>query len=298
MDDTALRRTLERHGGIITLDEARAAGLSATMVSDRVWSRRWRRVGPRTYVVAGHRWTDEARARAAVATTRGTLHGLSAAWWHGMLGELGDEVDVTVHRASNPRPQDGVRVRRRDLDHRDLVSVRDVVVTGRALTVLEAAVAVDGGSAFLDRALQRWVSLEALTRAHERSPGRSGAAAAGRLLGAASDRAGSEAARVLLRLLRRPGLPGLRRGYQTLGHELDVAFPASRVAVEVDGGPWHHDAERFASDRVRQEVLVAAGWTVLRYTWHRLQAEPDRVHAEIADAVRRGLVSRPVVERP
>jgi hypothetical protein len=209
MDDTALRRTLERHGGIITLAEARAAGLSAAMVSDRVWSRRWRRVGPRTYVVAGHRWTDETRARA-----------------------------------------------------------------------------------------------------HERNPARSGAAAAGRLLDAASDRAGSEADQagseaawvLLLRLLRRPGLPGLRRGYRTFGHELSVAFPASRVAVEVevevDGGPWHHDAERFTSDRVRQEVLVAAGWTVLRYTWHQLQDEPDRVHAEIADAVRRGLVSRPVVERP
>lgn len=297
MDDAALHRTLERHGGLITLDEARAAGFSATMVSDRVWNRRWRRVGPRTYLVAGHRWTDEARARAAAAASRGTLHGLSAAWWHGMLPELGDEVDVTVRRASNPRPLDGVRVRRRDLHHRDRVQLRDVAVTDTALTVLEAAVVLDAGSTFLDRMLQRRVSFDALTRAHERNPGRAGAASAGRLLAAASDRAGSEAERVLLRMLRGAGFTGLRRGYRALGYELDVAFPAALVAVEVDGWAWHHGADRFASDRVRQNALVSAGWTVLRYTWHQLHDEPERVLADISAAVRRGLVARPPVPR-
>ena len=298
MDDTALNRTLRHHGGIITLDEARAAGLTATMVSDRVWARRWQRVGPRTYLVAGHRWTDEARARTAVAATRGTLHGPGAAWWHGLLPDLGDTVDVTVRRASNPRPLDGVRVRRRDLDHRDLVVLRDVAVTDTALTVLETAVGLERGSTFLDRMLQGRVSYDALVRAHERNPGRSGASAAARLLTAASDRAGSEAERVLLRLVRTAGVTGLRRGYRLRGLEVDVAFPSAMLAVEVDGWAWHHGAERLAADRVRQHALASAGWTVLRYTWHQLHDDPERVRAEIAGAVRRGLVARAAVERP
>lgn len=289
MDEQLLHRTMIEHGGIISLDEARAAGLTATMISDRVWARRWLRVAPRTYLVAGHRWSDEARVRAAVTSTGGVLHGASAAWWHGMLDELGPKVHVTVPRASNPRPQAGVRVRRRELSPRDTMVLGGVRVASPALAVLEAAVAVPRGSIFLDRMLQRGVPLDALLCAHERNAGRSGAKAAGRLLSAASDRAGSEAERVLLRLLRRARVRGLRVGYPVHGYELDVAFPAAWVAVEVDGWAWHHDAQRFASDRVRQNVLTGLGWTVLRYTWHQLNDEPGRVLAEITAAVRRGL---------
>lgn len=96
---------------------------------------------------------------------------------------------------------------------------------------------------------------------------------------------------MLLRLLRRSGLVGIRRGYRVRGYELDVAVPSARVAVEVDGWAWHHAADRFTHDRVRQNVLVADGWTVLRYTWHQLHDDPDRVVAEITAAVRRGLVT-------
>lgn len=293
MDEHLLHHTLTEHGGVITLDEACAAGLSATMISDRVWARRWLRVAPRTYLVAGHRCTDEVRARAAVSATGGVLHGVSAAWWHGMLEELGPEVHVTVPRAGNPRPRTGVRVRRRNLSPRDTVVLRDVWVTAPALSVLEAAVVLAQGSVFLDRMLQRGVPLDALLCAHQRNAGRTGASSAGRLLSAASDRAGSEAERVLLHIIRRARIPGAHVGYPVHGYELDVAFPEAWVAVEVDGWDWHHDAQRFASDRVRQNVLTGLGWTVLRYTWHQLNGEPGWVRAEITAAVRRGLPAPP-----
>jgi very-short-patch-repair endonuclease len=45
----------------------------------------------------------------------------------------------------------------------------------------------------------------------------------------------------------------------------------------VDGWAWHHDAEAFRRDRQRQNVLVLAGWTVLRFTWSDLTHRPDRV---------------------
>jgi hypothetical protein len=53
------------------------------------------------------------------------------------------------------------------------------------------------------------------------------------------------------------------------------------LAIEVDGWAWHHDVERFRRDRQRQNALVLAGWTVLRFTWHDLTQRPGEVVAEI-----------------
>jgi very-short-patch-repair endonuclease len=143
------------------------------------------------------------------------------------------------------------------------------------------------GAEFLDRALQRWVSHPALCRAHSRQLGSTGSRVAGDLLAAAGDRAGSAAERLLVRLLRTAGVTGWRLAHPVGSWTLDVAFRAERVAVEVDGWAWHWDAHRFGADRRRQNELVARGWTVLRFTWHDLHGEPDRVMAEIKAALAR-----------
>ncbi|HQZ86180.1 MAG TPA: DUF559 domain-containing protein, partial [Actinomycetota bacterium] len=68
---------------------------------------------------------------------------------------------------------------------------------------------------------------------------------------------------------------------------LDIAFPAAMLAVEVDGRAWHSDARTFVADRRRQNLLVNAGWTVLRYTWADLTDRPGSVLAEIRSALSR-----------
>jgi very-short-patch-repair endonuclease len=75
-----------------------------------------------------------------------------------------------------------------------------------------------------------------------------------------------------------------------LGHPfgpwtVDLAFPAQKVAVEVDGWAWHVDAERFRNDRRKQNALVRAGWDPLRFTWHDLDGRPAAVLAEIRETV-------------
>jgi very-short-patch-repair endonuclease len=86
-------------------------------------------------------------------------------------------------------------------------------------------------------------------------------------------------------LLGDAGLAGWRCGYRVDRYELDFAFPAERIAIEVDGWAWHSDVERFRHDRRRQNVLVLAGWTVLRFTWHDLTVRPDTVTAQIRAAL-------------
>lgn len=84
----------------------------------------------------------------------------------------------------------------------------------------------------------------------------------------------SEAERILHRLLRTAGLIGWRAHARSCGYEIDVVFDAERVAIEIDGWAWHRDAQRHRRDAERQNVLVNAGWHVLRFTWHTLTQDP------------------------
>jgi very-short-patch-repair endonuclease len=68
---------------------------------------------------------------------------------------------------------------------------------------------------------------------------------------------------------------------------LDLAFPDVLLAIEIDGWAWHGDPERFQRDRRRQNVLVTAGWTVLRFTWADLIERPEHVLATIVHALAR-----------
>jgi very-short-patch-repair endonuclease len=74
-------------------------------------------------------------------------------------------------------------------------------------------------------------------------------------------------------------------GHRVHGFLIDLAFPVQRVAIEVDGWAWHVTADRFIDDRRRQNALVNARWTILRFTWHDLVARPDEVVQEIRAAL-------------
>ena len=280
---------LRRQAGVISRQQATDAGLSRYAVRRRVAMGRWEQLHPGVYLAAEHPYTNEVRLRAGVLACgpEAVAHGVAAAWWHGMVSELPDPVDVTVPRLRRPRPGSGVQIRRRDLPDRDVVEIRGVWLTEVPLTVLEAAVALgsDGGGALLDRALQRRVRFAAVYRAHCRNLGRRGSARAAALLAAAADRAGSHAERLLVQILREAGITGWRLGFAVAEYDIDLAFPAQRVAIEVDGWAWHVDVERFRQDRRRQNTLVNAGWTVLRFTWHDVSGDPRRVVAEIRAAL-------------
>jgi hypothetical protein len=68
---------------------------------------------------------------------------------------------------------------------------------------------------------------------------------------------------------------------------VDLALPEARLALEHDGRAVHDRPDAFVSDRRRQNALVAAGWTVLRFT-----AADLRWGAAPAVAQVLGLVSR------
>ncbi|NMH98867.1 type IV toxin-antitoxin system AbiEi family antitoxin domain-containing protein [Pseudonocardia acidicola] len=275
---------LRRQAGVLSLGQALEHGMSGRTVRRRVASGRWRALHTGVYLLGGHRLTDEVRVRAAGlwAGENAAVSGPAAAYWHGMLPKAPAVIEVTVPARAKPRPQPGIRIRRRDLPPPDLIGLRDVWLTDAPLTALETAVALSrSGSIFLDRALQRHVRFPAVYRAFCRNMGRRGSCAAGDLLIAAADRADSAAERLLVTILRNAGITGWTTGHPFGAYRIDLAFPAVRVAVEVDGWAWHVDAERFRTDRRKGNALVRAGWDLLRFTWHDLANEPARVLDEV-----------------
>ncbi len=289
---------LQRQSGMISRAQAVAAGMSRHQVDRLVAARRWLPIHPGVYLVADRQLTEEGRVWAAAlwAGDGATVGGLSAAWWHRLWLQPLSIVEVTAPRSSGKRRARGIRVRRRTLAAVDRAVVNGLQVTDVPLTVLEAAVQLgDRGSQLVDHALQRRVSFDALRQAHSRNLGGRGSAAAAALLAAAADRAASAAERKAIALLRAAGLAGWRQHYRLCGYEVDLAFPDEQVAIEVDGWAWHQDAERFRRDRQRQNAVVLAGWTVLRFTWHDLTQRPDEVIAEIRIALhdrQNGLIHR------
>lgn len=272
---------------MLSLAQAVEHGVSASAVQRRAREGSWERLHPGIYLVGGHRYTDEVRVRAAWlwAGEQSCVTGPAAAFWHGMRPSLPLVIDVTVPAGQKPRPQPGIRIQRRDLHIRDLVSTRDVLVTEKPLTALETAVALLDGSTFLDRALQRHVRFPALYRAFCRNIGSPGSPEASRMIIAAADRADSAAERLLVKLLRDAGITGWVLGYPFGLYRIDLAFPALKVAVEVDGWAWHVDAARFRADRRKGNALVRDRWDLLRFTWHDLDGRPTESIKELTETL-------------
>jgi very-short-patch-repair endonuclease len=228
---------------------------------------------------------DGAAPGAAISTV--AVAGSAAAHWHGMVGRAPAVVDVTVPRRAKPRARPGVRIHRRDLACADVITLRGLRVAGKGLATLETALVLPDGPAFLDRALQKHLRFPELYAAYCRGLGRVGSAEMGRLLAAAADRADSAAERLVVKHLRAAGIGGWLLGYPFGLYLIDLAFPEAKLAVEIDGWAWHVDQDRFVNDRRKQNALVRAGWTVLRFTWHDLTSAPHSVVAQIAAALAR-----------
>ena len=280
---------VRRQGGVVTFAQAVGCGLPPTTVRRRIREDGWARLHPAVYLVGGHRPTGEARVRAAWlwGGEGSAVTGPAAAFWHGMLDRAPAVVDLTVPARAKPRPQSGVRVRRRALLAQDLVHVRYVTVADKPLAALETAIAGPEGSVFLDRTLQRHVRFPALYRSYCRNIGRQSWSDAERLVRAAADRADSAAERLLVALLRAAGIGGWVLGHPFGPYRIDLAFPAARVAIEVDGWAWHVDPQRFRNDRRKGNMITRCGWDLLRFTWHDLDARPAGTIAEIRQTLAR-----------
>lgn len=97
----------------------------------------------------------------------------------------------------------------------------------------------------------------------------------------------SEGERVMRRLCRAARLPQPQTNVPFQDYEIDFLWAEQRLVVEVDGYGAHSSRYAFERDRRKQMALVAAGFTVIRVTWHQLCEEAIMVASTIARALGR-----------
>jgi hypothetical protein len=293
VDSLRLRRIARRQGGLFTRAQARACGFSAAQVRRRLGTGAWIAVRGPVLAEAGLPMTLGLADRAAQLALPGSvLAAFSAARaWNMPVPDRGPHLIVGRRTEATLA---GVRVMRAVLDRYDVGVLNGVPLTMRARTVVDCLRLLDDGAAtdLLDRALQRgWIRLDELVERARGLAGRRGAPRLARLVGAVGAGTRSAAERRMVELLVRGGVDGWeanvpirdQRGLIGVG---DVVFRGARVVIEVDGWAFHVTPQAFQRDRERQNRLVAAGWTVLRFTWRDLTERPGHVLGTVRRVVR------------
>ncbi len=286
--------------GLVTHEQALAAGLSSSGIHRRVTSGQWERVQPGVYGIAGTPPSSNRSLLAACLSAGGLAtisHRSAAAHWGLRLPDPSPlEISLDRERATAIT---GVEVHRsRDLSADHIVADGPLPVTTPARTLVDLGQVVPW---YLVRSLLEHLLTSRLVTVDQ--------ARAALLLHSRRGRRGCGALRHVLdqrALLDRPAdsvleaafadlcvaqdLP--RPHYQfvifTLGvaRRIDFAYPELRLGIEVDGFETHATAVGFVSDRIRANELTLLGWTVLHFTWAQVIHQPARVAAIIRRALR------------
>ena len=169
---------------------------------------------------------------------------------------------------------------------RDLVSIRDVRVTSLPRTLRDICVLESKLEALiaLDLALHlRRISKLALSAYVGGAAGLPGARRLRRLLELAEP-AESQMETRLRWLLFEAGLPrpevqtDLRDEQGNFLGWADLYYPAAHLVIEYDGG---NHRERLVSDDRRQNLLINAGYRILRFTAADIYGRPEVVVAQV-----------------
>jgi hypothetical protein len=290
-----LRDTVSLQEGIVTRQQALAAGLSRDAIKARLDGGRWQRLHPGIYAVFTGEPSRRARLWAAVlyAGRDAMLSHQTAAEADGLDTRRG-AIHVTVPAARTVRAASGMVIHRRaragDIRHPSRLPPRPRIEE-TVLDLAAAARSYDEAYGWLCRACA-----DRLT-----TPGKLREAMAGRrklrwrqVLAACIDEiAGGVFSGLELRYLRNVerahGLPVAARQAKATSNGRneyrDILYRDYGVAVETDGRAAH-PVSAWPRDAARDNAAAARGLVTLRYPWRPVTSEPCRVAAEVAAALR------------
>jgi hypothetical protein len=270
--------------GVVARQQALASGLTRRQVECRLAGGDWILVLPGVYRVAVV--PPSLRQRAMVAALWSAPDGLvshatAAALW-GLEDVDARGVHVTVPAPRRLKSRLVVVHRTNDLLPADIARLGPIPITSPLRTAIDLAAVLEPD--------QLEIAIESGLRRRLFSPGQL-RWRAGALLG--SGRRGSSTLRALLdqrglgrsdstpevelaQLLERAGFGRPERQYEVRANgrrvaRADLAYPATRIAIEYDSDQWHAGVARRHRDAARRNRLRALGWTVIEVTPDQLR---------------------------
>lgn len=277
---------------MVTREQLIAAGLSRGAIDHRVKTGRLHRRYPGVFLIGRatpERWSAEAAAVLHCGGYAALSHASAAALW-GLLPQPAHEVTVT-RIGGGCRSQPGLVVHRAvALERADLRIRYGLPVTAPARTIIDNApeLARDALEQVLAQArVERLLRDGELEAALDRAGRRRGTGEVRALLKAEGGPAFTrrDAERRMLALVRQAGLRVPRVNAPLLGFEVDFLWERERLVVETDGYQFHGHRLAYETDRRRDQILLAAGYRVMRITWRQLRDEPLAVIARLAMAL-------------
>lgn len=289
--DPALHALVDHQGGVVSLVQLRALGVTTGRVKHAVRTGRLRPVHLGVYAVGRVPLGPRGRHFAAVLAAGDGLGGgaviarRSAAAHHGLRPQDPDElVEVLVTRRCRQRTLRPVESRWHE---DDLMSAGGLPVTTVARTLVDLADVL--GDRALEHAydtarVHRVLDPRALRAALDRGAGRRGAPRLRALVDADRPPAltNGPLEEEALQLFRAAGLPDPEVNVRVNGHLVDFAWRSKRLIVEVDGRATHGTARGQARDAARDADHRAAGWRVRRFPTDDVRRQPFRVVAVVA----------------
>lgn len=282
--DLAISKLADQQHGLVTRRQALRLGLTADCVDGRVRARRFHPVQRGVYRI-GPVSVHEA-VMAAVLSCPGSVASHRSAGFLWNVVPCPDTVDLIVCRDHGQRP--GIHARRARLNPDEVTEVEGISVSRLPRTLLDLARLLSHRE--LEQALARAerarFPMGELMELLDRYGNRPGARKLRTLLDngrLALTR--SEAEERFLALIRKAQLNPPKVNVSLAGYEVDFAWRAERVIVEVDGYEFHSSLSKFEGDRHRDATLAAKGFLVMRVTWHQLSREPEAMLVRLAQAL-------------
>jgi very-short-patch-repair endonuclease len=306
--DERIAAVAGRQRGRLSRKQLLAAGVGPGSIKSMLGTGRLHRRHAGVYAV-GHTGPvelgDETAALLACGDDAVLSHWTALAIWKLLPLRPPDTVHVTLV-AGRSRTQPGITVHKTSRLARQDVRMRsDLRLTSPARTLLDLAPELTNRQ--LERALDEALATEIVRRQQvadtvARMPGRAGASRLKALLdpGRPRTRTWNDGEERLLILLREANVPDAEANYRWNEFTFDLYWPTYRVAVELDGFPYHSTRSALARDRRKEAACEAASIDLIRVGYEQLETKPVAVVARIVrriERARRTLRESPERER-
>lgn len=267
-----------QQGGVFSRRQAIDAGYSAKQIRFRLAAGAWLQPWPHVFHESARPPSERGLIHAAALATGGVISHWSAATIN--------EMDVPAPRSPNDAHPHVTTQRKVHVnvpgivEHRlrvfgeHTMEVEGLRVTRRDRTVVDlmAIMRRHDAESLLFRAVQQsWLDRDLLGHHISNRSGWYGTPQLRELMALLGTNAHASSERHAHAALDRASIPydanvriALPSGRVCV---VDLLIRGTHIVVEIDGREFHSGAERFQRDRERQNALVNAGFTVLRFTW-------------------------------